>query len=241
MAEGRRGVSGKGGGVTPEKLASRIHELRYYHRSDVFDLFIAETMRRIGMPLCDPPLEEEIAGEMREVVHTYLGMVEQAEPFADILSPVYMHYREGAKAFAGQFFTPWEVCLMMARLTLGDWEPVPHPEGDLWSVLEPAVGAGGTLLAFLQLLVHRHGPEALRMWRVVAWDIDLTVARMAAIQIMVTLARYGWGLGEVVVVNGDTLRQEVRSIVLHGLAKPREKAETTSTGPAQLSLFAEVA
>jgi hypothetical protein len=196
--------------MTPEKLASRIHELRYRRGGDPFDLFIAETTRALGIPVRDEPPEGELADEVRDLVQGYEDLVNRDEPFMDILGPVYMHYREGAKAFAGQFFTPWDVCLMIADLQIRDWEPGPHPEGDLWSVYEPACGSGGMLLAFFQRILQRQGPGPLRTWRAVAWDIDLTVARMAAIQMVATLARYGWGMGEIVVVNGDTLRMQVR-------------------------------
>ncbi|WP_373054313.1 N-6 DNA methylase [Thioalkalivibrio sp.] len=231
--------------MTPAKLADQIRDVRYRHGGDPFDLFVVETMREIGIPVREDPPSEEVAEEVRPLTQAYLEMAHAAPEFEDILGPTYMAYREGAKAFAGQFFTPPDVCRMMVEMTLGDWEPRPHPEGGLWRLLEPACGSGAMLLAAYHHLLQRHGPEALRLWYSEAWDVDRTLARTCALQVLITLARHNWALGEIRVIHGDTLRMEVRSVVLHAEAAPQPvgapgPASALGRGPGrQLSLFGD--
>jgi hypothetical protein len=217
--------------MTPARLAERIRDLRY-HTSAPYPVFIAETMRTIGLEVEDSQPRPEHADEVRSVVSDYLQLVTDADPFEDLLGPVYMEYTGGAQAFAGQFFTPPDVCDLMTTVMLGDWQPWPPPSGDLWTVYEPAAGSGAMLLSLYRTLLHRHGPEVLRSWGAVAWDLDLVVARTVAIQIVVTLARYGWAVGSIEVVHGNTLTQEVFGVVLHAVARSRE-SQPRSVSPAE--------
>lgn len=206
--------------MTPTKLATRIRDLRYHTRADPYDLFVAETMRAIGIPLSDEPPAAEVMEHVRPLVQDYADLVNAGDPFEDLLGPVYMEYTGGAQAFAGQFFTPPDMCDVQVAVMLGGWQPGPPPSGDLWTVYEPAAGSGAMLLSLWRTLLRRHGPEVLRSWGAVAWDLDLVVARTVAIQMIATMARFGWGLGELRIVHGNTLTQERFSTVLHAVARP---------------------
>lgn len=79
----------------------------------------------------------------------------------------------------GQFFTPWHLCQMMAKMTLADVVAgIGDPGRPRFTVCEPAVGGGAMLLAVHQEL-------ALNPWRwwFDATDIDLRCFRMAYIQL----------------------------------------------------------
>jgi len=77
----------------------------------------------------------------------------------------------------GQFFTPYNVSLMMAKMTLDDAIPnVEHP----LRLNEPSCGAGGMIVAMFEVLKARgFGP---RDFYVVAQDIDIRCVQMTYIQ-----------------------------------------------------------
>lgn len=84
---------------------------------------------------------------------------------------------------AGQFFTPYEVSSLCARMTL-DAE---HISGAIaekgWvDINEPACGAGGMVLAAADVLAELGFDPATQM-RVLAIDVSLTAFRMAYVQL----------------------------------------------------------
>lgn len=105
--------------------------------------------------------------------------------FSDLLGPVYMElagrWKQGG---LGQYFTPWEVCLMMAQMTLGDIAE-PSAEQPL-RVNEPCVGSGTMLLAAKQAVADQHGRGALRWLRVSGQDIDQLCVDMSEVQLLFT-------------------------------------------------------
>lgn len=238
-----------------DRLVSRIERLHRW-APDPFGLFVTEALRSIGLPVAEPGPEDDDAVEaVHEAVAQWLAAAAMEDPFVDVLGPVYSEVASrGRRERAGQFFTPWELALMTAELTLGKWEPRPHPEDPdgRWRILEPACGSGAMLLAAFAHIARRHGPDALRLWYAQAWDIDLVLARTCALQIMASLMMEGWTIGELVIVCGDSLRLEPRRIVIHASAAPEAAPPTQSPTtdpspgkpptfdvrlPAQLSLF----
>ena len=113
----------------------------------------------------------------------------------DVLGPLMMAADLGSAA-AGQFFTPMCVSQMMADMTVHDAMVDEKPS---WSILEPAAGSGGFLIALKQSFAAR-GVSPLRM-RCEAWDIDERCVQMTYIQ--TTLLAI-----PCVVVHGNTLSQE---------------------------------
>lgn len=210
------------GPPTREHLVSRILDL-HHHDGDPYRLFVTEAMRTVGFPMRDPEPAEDVAEEVRAVVLDYLAMVEAAAPFFDMLGPVYSEVSSrGRRARSGQFFTPWELSLLMVQMNLGDWTPEPNPTDPrgLWTVLEPAAGAGAMVLALLTIVLERHGPEALRLWGITAVDVDQVLARTCALQVMVTLARHNWAVGRIEVIHGNSISMETFGVVLDAEAAP---------------------
>lgn len=103
----------------------------------------------------------------------------EKNPDQDFLGETYMSLNFGSKE-RGQFFTPYHISKMMAKLTYGGDEEI--KEKGFVSVCDPCCGAGGLLVAFaneLRLKYDNIGPIAF----FAAQDIDYTVALMCYIQL----------------------------------------------------------
>jgi len=100
---------------------------------------------------------------------------------------------------AGQFFTPYHVAQLMAKLTLGNVADVIREKG-FATLCEPAVGAGSLALAAAEEVVAQ-GFEIERTLCVTAIDINVTAVHMAYVQLAVR------GV-PAVVIRGDALLQQ---------------------------------
>lgn len=104
---------------------------------------------------------------------------------------------------AGQFFTPYDVCRMMADTASNfDYLKQEIKDRGFISVLDPACGAGATLVAFANEC-KRNGINYQRQVLFVAQDIDHTVANMCYIALSL-LGCAGY------VVVGDSLSNPAR-------------------------------
>lgn len=106
-----------------------------------------------------------------------LGMVAEAleAEVHDFLGSIF-HELEMHNEARGQFFTPFDLCRMMARMTMPE---LPGP-GRLLKLHEPASGSGAMVLAFHQVLTEaRCNPARVYYWLV---DLDDRAFRMAYIQ-----------------------------------------------------------
>lgn len=106
-----------------------------------------------------------------------LGLEQQ---FGDFLGEVFMALDLGDN-WKGQFFTPYQVSSLMARLTLGVDRQGIEQRGFL-TVNEPACGSGGMVIAFAESLLEQGFNPADHMHAVVT-DIDSTAVHMAYIQL----------------------------------------------------------
>ncbi|MEB3286890.1 MAG: N-6 DNA methylase [Vampirovibrionales bacterium] len=81
----------------------------------------------------------------------------------------------------GQFFTPYIISRMMAEMTLGDMGPLINEKGYI-TVQEPAVGAGGMVLALAEVM-RRRGFDPTEQLLVTAMDVSAQCYWMAYIQL----------------------------------------------------------
>lgn len=99
----------------------------------------------------------------------------------DFLGEVYMSLELGSKHHA-QFFTPYALCQLNARMVLGDVDP----EQDLIRAHEPACGSGGMIIALFERLLELSEDQRNRNpqtnFYVQAWELNETTARMAYLQ-----------------------------------------------------------
>jgi len=109
----------------------------------------------------------------------------------EALGPLYEEYAAGRHR--GQFFTPWDVALMMGRMTA--------PRG---RILDPACGAGVMLLAGARAAIEEGGQEALAECEFWGQDVDLTCCMLTALNL--TFFNLDGG-----VMWGNSLAMEVRA------------------------------
>jgi hypothetical protein len=151
----------------------------------------------------------EIIGRYeRDVVGTFpkiLGEVVMALESGpqDILGATF-HELELHNTARGQFFTPYELCRMMAKMTIGSAEELQATLGKHGYVTaqEPAVGAGATVIALAEAIKDL-GINYQQHLHVTAIDIDPRAVHMAYVQFsLMHIPAH--------VIVGDTLRLEFR-------------------------------
>ena len=119
----------------------------------------------------------------------------EAAPFTDLLGPIYLERAsKSCRDARGEFYTPPSICQLMAEMTVGDVDDSSNPV----TVLEPACGAGGMILAVGRKFSRTNQVHRLR---VTAIDINPTACDMAYIN--TTL----WGI-PCRVLHGNVLSME---------------------------------
>ena len=122
------------------------------------------------------PAEQQLI--TRLVVATVEAM--DANPEQDFLGDLYMGLGLG-NHWRGQFFTPYHLCQAMAEMSLADADEHIRRQGWI-SILDPACGAGATLVAAANTL-HRAEINYQEHALFVGQDIDPVVAMMCYIQL----------------------------------------------------------
>ena len=193
-----------------EKLIRKLSHR--HHTYQVFSDFVEMAACSISNAV-DPRHYEEREKRYMDIVRKYdkeevevfpklLGHLTMAleEGFDDVLGKLYGTLEIHSKQ-AGQFFTPYEVSRMMAKMTLADNQAKAIiEERGFIRASEPACGAGGMIIALAQALMDE-GVNYQQHLHVTAVDVDLTAALMAYVQLSLLHI-------PAVVVHGDTLRME---------------------------------
>lgn len=117
----------------------------------------------------------------------------------DFLGSIFMDLELGSK-WHGQIFTPYELCLLVAELTVSKQQ---FDNDKIISVNEPAVGAGGMIIALCEHLQNLK-INYQRQLKIVVQDTDYVACCMSYIQ----LSLMGCSA---VVINGNTLSLEIRN------------------------------
>lgn len=201
--------------VSPDKVYSLVKTLDagYRYRPEhMLRFFLSEIMDTWGLEPWEPA-PEEIKSQIWDAIGTYSHLVARLGPFEDILGPVYMELASrGAKKPLGQFFTPFSIAKAMAIMTLG-----PNPgDGSLVRSSDPTCGSGVMLLAFTQAALEQWGSEGLRQVALTGIDLDHYCAQMCAVQLVANCVLNELVLGEVVVLQGNSLGPwEKLRMVLH--------------------------
>lgn len=130
----------------------------------------------------------------------------EVKPEQDFLGDLFMRL-ELSNHWRGQFFTPYNICLMMAQMQVTDLSKTIIEKGFV-SVNDPACGAGATLIAFANEARSR-GINFQQSILFTAQDIDRTAALMCYIQLSLL------GCGGYVII-GDSLRNPATESDLDG-------------------------
>lgn len=109
----------------------------------------------------------------------YFRLVD-ADPFKDHLGESYMRLELG-NSNAGQFFTPYSVCQMMAEVTVENLTKHIEEKGFV-TVNDCACGGGATLIAAAEAM-HKRGVNYQQKAFFVGQDIDFSVGQMCFVQL----------------------------------------------------------
>ena len=108
----------------------------------------------------------------------------ERNPEQDFLGKIFMELGLSNDS-GGQFFTPYNICKMMAEMTVGDVVPQMKEHGYI-TINDPACGAGATLIAGINAAAKAATKAGLN-WQnhilVTAQDVDYTAALMCYIQL----------------------------------------------------------
>ncbi len=180
---------------------------KHKHRYQVFSDFVtmsaiavhnglnkSETLEAEYMEIVGKYSKEEVNG-LSELLANLIELLEP-EP-RDILGGLYMELELG-NTNNGQFFTPPDISLLLAKLSYGDeLENLKRP---FITLSEPACGSGGMVLAFVKtMLGYKHNP-AEKLW-VQCIDIDRVAGFMCYLQLSL------WHVPAEVII-GNTLSME---------------------------------
>ena len=106
----------------------------------------------------------------------------EKNPEQDFLGSIFMALNLGNDS-SGQFFTPYDVCRMMAEMTCDNVLPTIEAKGYI-SINDCACGAGATLIAGVHAAakqIHKAGLNWQNHILVTAQDVDYTVAYMLSL------------------------------------------------------------
>jgi len=120
--------------------------------------------------------------ELGRLFNLYVCAVEKM-PFRDILGELFMRLDVNS-AKSGQYFTPWPIAEMMARMQFSreDFEAKVAEKGEV-TVCDPAVGSGVMLLAFASVVHNELGRDAVKHLRLYGTDTDERCVLMCRIQL----------------------------------------------------------
>ena len=119
----------------------------------------------------------------------------------DCLGQLFMSLEMG-NHWTGQFFTPYELAGLMARMTVHDAKEQIQLRGHI-TVMEPAAGAGAMVIAIADAM-REQGLNYQQCMHVTAVDVDPTAAHMCYVQLALLHV-------PAVVVIGNSLSLEERS------------------------------
>ena len=114
----------------------------------------------------------------------YTVMALDSNPEQDFLGSIFMELELGNDS-GGQFFTPYSICELMAKITMADVEERIKTNGVV-TIHDPCCGAGATIIAGFheaRRKLEKVGRNAQHHVLVAAQDIDETVALMCYIQL----------------------------------------------------------
>jgi hypothetical protein len=135
-----------------------------------------------GFKQCLDRYIHEQGEEFGRLLGLYVDAVE-ADPFRDILGELFMRLDVNSVR-AGQFFTPWNIAEMMARMQFdrATFDRCVQEKGYV-TVCDPAVGSGVMLLAFAKVVHGEFGSWGTSKLRLYGTDIDQRCVLMCRIQL----------------------------------------------------------
>lgn len=161
------------------KLFADFCELAALSLSNAVDLAQRESREARYLQIVKGYTREEVELFPRVLAEVTLGLEEGA---TDLLGAVF-HDLELHNKYRGQFFTPFEICRMMASMIVGSKEDLRQlvEQRGYITACEPACGAGAMVIALAET-IRELGINYQRHLHVTAIDVDAKAAHMAYIQ-----------------------------------------------------------
>lgn len=120
------------------------------------------------------------SNEIPAQIFSIVVMALEENPNQDFLGKLYMNLNLG-NHWKGQFFTPYHVCELMARMTVENCGPEIERKGFI-SICDPCIGGGAMMIAAANVL-RDGGINYQNHALFVGQDLDRIVAMMAYIQL----------------------------------------------------------
>ena len=181
-----------------KEFLKAFHQLTYRHRPwDVWRDFIIMFACSLSNPMDKSHYEEREKRYLKIIkkynkqeqklfpeLAAYVVMALEDNPEQDFLGSVFMELNLGNKS-TSQFFTPYHICELMAKVTEEDVAAIVKEKGYI-TINDPCCGAGATLIAAVNEARKQLEKVNLNFQNhvlVAAQDIDETVALMCYIQL----------------------------------------------------------
>jgi hypothetical protein len=197
--------------------------------------FLSSTLSLFGLPEWQT-VPDNVQPKIVKAIEAYAAIVKNQPPFMDVLGPLYMEMAShGSRQMLAQYFSPWPIASMMARMTAGD---PPPDDGDLIRACDPACGSGVMMLAFANQVMTDWGADSLKRLSLTGCDLDSYCSRMMAAQLIANCNIHNVQLGEILVLRGNSLfpDQDMETIV-HATA-PSVRDVLPARHPARLQALA---
>lgn len=206
------------------KAIVKLDNRHGYRCDQYFAWLIDDVLAGFGIKALEIP-PEEVIPDIFELGGLYAPQVIQTAPFEDVLGEVYMELASQWKQKSlGQFFTPWPVSSMMARMIIGN--ELELSEDRLRRIIDPCCGGGIMLLAAAHHIMTLHNPEALRSISLTGIDLDRICARLTPCHLLANCYVHQVDLGELLVYRGNALGDLDRlEVVVHATRKDLNPAE----------------
>ncbi len=161
-----------------EKISTQSGQNIFATFNRFLDISIEATQRAILRDLAWKPELNEYEKAYDTICKAYAILLGHAyqRTYQDIIGGVYMTLGTGSKHF-GQFFTPWNIAYMMAKMVIGEPDTSKYTPEQPMTICDPACGSGIMLLTAAAILPRQMIDEG----RVAFYgcDIDSTCVQMA--------------------------------------------------------------
>lgn len=226
--------------------------------SNAVDLGHREEREARYMEIIKRYTKEELAKFPQMLAHLVEAL--EAEP-GDVLGKLF-HELELHNKWTGQFFTPYDLCRMMAKMTIGEPAELEAKisERGFVRAAEPAAGSGAMVVALAQEM-RDAGINYQKHLHVTATDVDLKCVHMAYLQFALlhipaviihgnslSLEEYSRWFTPAHIMDGWSFKLRRAAVPgeaheIEAAPKPEARRDNSSasddppTGPAQLTLF----
>lgn len=167
------------------QLISDVFECGAITISNMVDLIAKEEREKRYLQVIKKYQKEEqtLIAEIFSMIFALLSsVVYDNGRFYDNLGELFMRCNQGS-SFAGQYFTPFQVSAMMARMIIGD-EILEKAQNDgILTLNDSCCGGGGMMMAALDVLKNKYHINYTRNCFILCSDIDLRCVHMTYLQL----------------------------------------------------------